>query len=297
VTNSEQEMNGNAVARCNPGQVADAAKMKLLIGRISFASCLGLAIGSMHSQPAAVVGGPMSGERPLKYEEPTYLSASIYARTGNPDTLLFRFKRVAKRSGSTLEVQREFTYPDGRIANREHVVYHGGDLSSYEVQEAQIGAEGSATIRHSAAKPVKGIIEFAYTKEPGGRTKAHAESLVEDSLVGDMVGPFLAEHWEALMRGEKVKCRYIVISRRETVGFTFIKDSESTWRGQRVLQVKMEPTSRLIAALVDPLMFSIEMAAPHRILMYVGRTTPKTQVDGKWKDQDAITIFDWDSAR
>jgi hypothetical protein len=36
---------------------------------------------------------------------------------------------------------------------------------------------------------------------------------------------------------------------------------------------------------------------PHRVREYTGRTTPKIQVKGKWKDLDATTVFDWDTAR
>jgi hypothetical protein len=59
----------------------------------------------------------------------------------------------------------------------------------------------------------------------------------------------------------------------------------------------MEPGSPFVAALVDPLSFTIEQSLPHRVLEYAGRTTPKTEVKGKWKDLDAVTIFDWDSAQ
>ncbi len=66
---------------------------------------------------------------------------------------------------------------------------------------------------------------------------------------------------------------------------------------QRVLVVRMEPSSSFLGTLVDPLVFTLEQAPPHRVLQYVGRTTPKIQVAGKWKDLDAVTVFDWKSAR
>jgi hypothetical protein len=123
------------------------------------------------------------------------------------------------------------------------------------------------------------------------------EALADNTLIGDMVGPFLVSHWDALRRGERVKCRYIVLPRRETVGFTFVKAPESMQPGRDVLIVRMEASSPLLAALVDPLFFTIEQAPPHRVLQYVGRTTPQVQVGGKWKDLDAVTVFDWESAR
>src|SRR5512140_1897194 len=88
---------------------------------------------------------PADGE--LKYEEPKYLTGSIYAPGPDRQQLLFKFKRVANRSGSTLKVQRDFTYPDGKLAARERVVYEGNALALYELEELQIGAAGSAKIR------------------------------------------------------------------------------------------------------------------------------------------------------
>ena len=81
------------------------------------------------------------------------------------------------------------------------------------------------------------------------------------------------------------------------MGFTFTKDAASSWQGRQVLLIRMEASSRFIAALVNPLVFMIEQAPPHRVLQYVGRTTPKIQTGGKWKDLDGVTVFDWDSAR
>jgi hypothetical protein len=231
----------------------------------------------------------------LKYEEPSYLTGTIYGVGSNQP--LFKFQRVARRSGSTLKVQREFTYADGKLAVREHVVYEGDELILYEMEDLQTGAHGSATIQPDASRPAKAKIEFEYGMKRNDKPKLHTENLREDALIADMVGGFLLLHWDELMRGEKVKCRYIVVPRAETVGFTFEKDSESTWKGKPVLVVKMEATSRFIAALVNPLFFTIEKDAPHRVVQYIGRTTPKIQVGGKWKDVDAVTVFDWTSAR
>jgi len=87
------------------------------------------------------------------------------------------------------------------------------------------------------------------------------------------------------------------VPRTETVGFTFLRDPESTQQDRNVLTVKMEASSPFVKALVEPLFFTMEPAPPHRVLQYVGRTTPKIQVRGKWNDLDALTVFDWQSAR
>jgi hypothetical protein len=108
-----------------------------------------------------------------------------------------------------------------------------------------------------------------------------------------MIPAFIVSHWNALAAGTPAKFRYLVLSRVETVGFRLIKESETTRQGKAVLRLKMEPTSIIIAQLVDPLYFIVEKDAPHRIFQYLGRTTPVIKNGNKWKDLDADTVFEW----
>lgn len=256
----------------------------------------GLALALLVARPShTVIAASSPGPSASGYEEPRFLTGSIYSRDSKQ--LLFKFKRVAERSGSTLKVERDFTYPDGKVAAREQVVYEGDALVSYRLDESQIGAGGTATILRVPGNPAKGSIQFEYSKEAGTSPKRHTETLRENTLIADMVGPFLLAHWEALRRGEKVKCRYVVVPRTETVGFTFSREAGEVSAGQNEITVKMQPSSTFVSVLVDPLFFTIEEASPHRVLQYVGRTTPKIQVGQKWKDLDAVTVFDWKSAR
>jgi hypothetical protein len=242
-----------------------------------------------------VAAEPSAHTPPLKYEEPTLLTGTIYPKDSGQKTVLYRFRRTAMRTSSKLTVLREFIYPDGKIAARERATYDGNDLVSYSLDESQIGAAGSAAIRREAGNPAKGIITFEYHKDvaEGGKPKTSTEALRPDTLVSDLVGPFLAEHWAELAQGEKVKCRYVVVPRRETVGFTFLRDSEASYKGSKAVIIRMEATSPIIARLVDPLYFTVEKEAPHRIFQFVGRMTPKVKLDGAWKDLDAVMLFDW----
>jgi hypothetical protein len=229
----------------------------------------------------------------LKFEEPRSLTGAIYARGSDRQKLLFRFKRQATRSGSTLTVKRDYTYPDGKPAAQEEIVYEGNNLVSLILREFQIGAEGSARIKYSTGQSAEGTIHFEYAKKQSVPAKARSEALRENTLIGDTIAPFLADHWDALMRSQKVRFRYIVVPRMETVGFTFVKEADSDAHNPETVLIKMEPTSRIIAALVDPLYFSVEKVSPHRVLQYDGRTTPKLNVRGNWDDLDAVTVFDW----
>jgi hypothetical protein len=229
----------------------------------------------------------------LKYEEPKSLTATIYSL--DRKTVLFKFSRRLTRAGNKLEAIREYAYPDGKLAARERVIYNGDDLQAYELQELQTGGYGRAIVRPNPDNPASTVLSFESSKDLASRgsPKRRSETLRNDTLNYDMVGPFLAEHWDTLMKGEELKCRMIVAPRAETVGFRSVKESETQWQGKPIVILRMEPTSPVIRALVDPLHFKVEKNSPHRVLEYSGRTTLKVKSGNKWEDLDALTVFDW----
>lgn len=252
---------------------------------------LGFALGTVMPTSTAA-----DGETSSRYEQPKLLSGTIYAANSNQKQVLYKFKRTVTRSGPTWNVVREYTSPDGKVAARERAVYEGENLVSCELEELQINARGTAKVLRDPKSDAKGKIAFEYvdeTKSPS-KIKASTESLRPDTLVNDMIAPFLMAHWDDLMKGEVVKCRYIALARAETVGFKFAKQAETTWQGKPAVVVKMSASSVIIAALVDPLYFTMEKGGAHRVLQYDGRTTPRIKDGNKWKDLDAVTVFDWD---
>jgi len=224
---------------------------------------------------------------PVDYLEPKILTGTLYA-DASLKQVLFMFRRTATNSGSTINVVREFNLPDGKLAAREQVVYENGQLKSFVLEELQTGAKGSATVQTAEGGQ---RINFSYTE--GATKKSGNEKFLSEILVSDMVGPYIAAHWDALAKGEVVKCRLVSVSRAETVGFKFFKESETTWQGKPATLITLQPSSIIIARLVDPLHFIVEKDAPHRVFQYSGRTTPSIRKNGKWDDLDAVTVFDW----
>jgi hypothetical protein len=225
-----------------------------------------------------------------RYEEPRSLTATIYSL--DRKTVLFKFSRRSTRLGNQLEVIREYTYSDGKLAARERVFYSGDQLQSYELDEVQTGLNSRAKITPDSDNPARKVVLFESSKGPGN-LKRRSEPLRNDTLNDDMLGQFLAEHWNALKIGEEVKFRMIIASRAETIGFRLIKESETQRQGKAIVIFRMEPTSPVIRALVDPLHFNVETDGPHHVLEYSGRTTPKVKSGNKWEDLDAVTVFDW----
>lgn len=231
----------------------------------------------------------------IDYSEPRLLVGGIYPLGDGPRKLLYKSIRKGSRTGSTVRASCDYIYPDGSTAARDAIVYEAGQFSSLAEEELQTHERGSAVVRPDQKSPGKSRIYFEYTTGVGTqeRTTSSSEALQKDTLIDDMIQGFIVTHWAELDHGGAARFRYIVLSRKETVGFKLTKDLETTWQGRPVVRIKMEPTSFLIAQLVDPLFFSVEKDGAHRILEYRGRTTPLVKSGNKWKDLDAICVFDW----
>lgn len=230
-----------------------------------------------------------------EYDQPKLLTGTIYETSLGTNKILFTFKRTATRSNSTVYVLRDFLYPNGSVAAREEVVFEHNQLVSFQLDERQTGARGSAKIYADPKNARKQTLQFDWITRAGNslKKKTDSETLQRDTLVGDMIPYFIAAHWNELTRGDAVNFRFIVPSRLETVGFKLVKESDVTWRGETALRLRMEASNLIIAQLVDPLFFIVEKDGAHRVLEYVGRTTPKKRDGEKWKDLDARTVYDW----
>ena len=134
------------------------------------------------------------------------------------------------------------------------------------------------------------FISYAHGLNP---PKGDAQNLLPDTLTDDTIYPFMMVHWDDLMRGEAVKFHFISMEHERTFMFRLVKTGESVWNGRTVEQIRMEPTGLIVARLVNPLIFNVEKDSPHRILSYIGRTTPRVKKGKTWKYLDAETVFDW----
>src|SRR2546423_935375 len=255
---------------------------------------LGLSAGTFCLRAASP--SPSHSIPAIDYEQPKLLVGLIVAPGDNSKKLLFKSQRTATRSGSTVRVVCDYTYPDGSLAARDRIVYEAGQLASFESEELQTGEKGGAVVRIDPENPGKKKIFFDYTVGVGDKAKkskaTESQGPENEVLVDDMIPGFIVAHWDTLMKGLPAKFRYIALSRKETVGFKLSKDSTVLREGKPVVRIKMEPTSIIIAQLVDPLFFVVEPQGAHRILEYIGRTTPMIRSGNKWKDLDAITIFE-----
>lgn len=231
------------------------------------------------------------------YLQPPQLLGSVFPIGGGQ--LLFRSERRSFETNDAVYVISDFTYTNGELAVRSCTVYRAGQLVSLEEEQLQLGEKGSVVIAPDSKHPNVRKLFFSYTTGHGwaAHTTTANEALQDDTLSNGMIGPFIASHWELLQQGKPVKFRLLVLSRKETVGFKFIKEIESSHNGVPVVRLRMEPTSIIIARLVDPLLFEVEKAPPHHVLQYKGRTSLFLRSGNKWRELDGICVYDWTSVR
>lgn len=229
---------------------------------------------------------------PYDYASPALVTATLYETGSAEKKVLFTFRRTATRDGDTVHAERQFLRPDGSVAAVENVVYVAGQMVSFQMKEFQVNVSGSIEISPDPKKPGQQqmTIAFSHSLQP---SKGETQTLAPDTVTDDSLYPFMLAHWDDLMHGDTVKFHFISLEWERTFTFHFVKTGEATRDGRPVELIKMEPTNIFVAHFVDPLYFTVEKDAPHRILSYIGRTTPRIKKGKSWKYLDAETVFDW----
>jgi hypothetical protein len=235
---------------------------------------------------------PTVAPEPFDYSTPSLITGTLYEVGSERKKVLFTFQRTAVRTGSTVNVERKFLSPDGSVAASESAVYESGRLVSFLMKEFQANVSGRIQVKPDPKKPAqqKLYISYGHGLEP---QKGDSEDLPANTVVDDTLYPFLLAHWDDLMRGDAVKFHFVSLEWERTFMFRLVKVGEILQNGRTEVRIKMEPTNLLVARLVDPLTFVVDQASPHRIISYVGRTTPRTKKGKSWKYLEAETVFDW----
>src|SRR5258708_20530371 len=115
------------------------------------------------------------------------VTGTIYEKGPEPRRVLFKFRRTATGSNSTVRVLREYYPPDGSLAARERVVYENVRLISCDIEELQTVTKGGVVIGPDPQKSNPPNLFFQYTPRTGGPTEAKNQTPRQDVLVSDSV--------------------------------------------------------------------------------------------------------------
>jgi hypothetical protein len=212
---------------------------------------------------------------------PTSAKAKIYDL--DKKAVLYTYDHKAQVEGDQVTINNTFQTPDGKVVATEKTIMKNDRLVSYEIEQKQINAAGKIEVQGDK-------LNFTYTKD--GKTKSDSEKTKDNVVVGPTLISYMHGKWKELMDGKDVDIRFAVADRRETVGFTLKKVETKDYSGQKAVVIRMKPTSFLIAAIVNPLHFTMNLDGDHLFEMR-GRVIPKMQVPGGFKELDGVTVYEF----
>lgn len=267
--------------------------MKIYFVRSGLVACCAvlLVLGCVHprSAVAAETGSPVASPV-YDYANPPLVTGTLYSLGSDQKKVLFTFRRTATRSGASVQVERQFLATNGTLAAVEKIRYESNQFVSYQMQDFQARVSGAIQIESDPKDPDHQRIFISHAKGLSG-AKGKARTLEPDTLMDDTLYPFLMEHWDDLMQGKTVKFHFVSLEWERTFEFSLAKSGESTQSGRPVVEFTMKPTNFLVAAQVKPIIFTLEKNGSHRMLSYIGRTTPRVKNGKSWKQLDAETVF------
>lgn len=210
------------------------------------------------------------------------LNANLYDLKSNQQKKLFTLDiAVTPTDVGAFSTQAQYRDLEGKVAVTETGYVKEAEIQRYEIQQNQTGEVGRFRVEN-------GRIYFEY--EGKGKKKTSDEKVSGFVLSTSNFNAFVAKNWEPLSQGKALDVRFAVWDRLETVGFTLQKRGEMEKDGEKWMELRMKPTSFVIAALVDPIHLWYSHADKQLRLMK-GRVAPKQLHNGKWKDLDAEVIY------
>lgn len=224
---------------------------------------------------AFLIGGTLSAKSEI-------VTGKVFKKDSAQKEILFDFKNtISDNNGMTMS-EAQFMSPSGEVAVVEKSERQGINLKKYEIDHKQTGRKGSIT--------VEGKKVFFNFEENGKKKSEVTEELKDNFVVGHTLVSYVSQHWKELLEGKKIDIRYGVWDRQETVGFSLFKTGEEKIEGQDVVLLKFKPSSFIIAALVDPVIFKFSADGKSLVGM-VGRVAPKKKDGNSWKDLDAEVTY------
>ncbi|XGC79415.1 hypothetical protein ACES2L_08750 [Bdellovibrio bacteriovorus] len=208
--------------------------------------------------------------------------ANIHELNTKEEKKLFTLSIEIKEKEDGVHTLAVFRDLQGKEVISEKGHLQGAKILSYEINQGQTQEKGRFKVEGDK-------IRFEY-EGPNGKKKEAEEKLNGFILSTANFNAFVKENWQTLASGKEMDVRFAVWDRLETVGFTLKKVREASEGANKWIELRMKPTSFVIAALVDPI-FLLYSTTDQSLLQMKGRVAPKQFKDGKWKDLDAKVLY------
>lgn len=209
--------------------------------------------------------------------------ATLYDLKSHRETKLYTLEIQLSAKDDGVYSETSFRDLSGKEVVHESGFVKGANIQRYEITRAQTSEKGRFEV-------VGDKIHFEY-EGPNGKKKTAEEKIKGTLLAVPSFNAFVKENWETLDSGKGLDVRFAVWDRLETVGFTLQKTgTKEDQPNDPWIELRMKPTSFIIAALVDPI-YLYYSTKTKKLMVMKGRVAPKIERDGKWKDLDAETVY------
>nr|WP_295900752.1 hypothetical protein [uncultured Bdellovibrio sp.] len=220
----------------------------------------------------------------FSFSQDATTSATLYDLKSNQAKKLYTLDVQLSAQDDGIHSKATYKDIDGKEVVREDGVVKGAQVLRYEINQGQTQEKGRFVVDGD-------LIRFEYE---GKGKKKNAEEKIKGPLLSTAnFNAFVRENWDKLNTGKGMDVRFAVWDRLETVGFTLQKMGEVEKGGDKWMELRMKPTSFIIAALVDPI-FLWYAQSDKKLMLMKGRVAPKQLKDGKWKDLDAEAVYTYD---
>ncbi len=209
------------------------------------------------------------------------ISGELYKIDSNKQQKLYNFKNKVTELDGIFHAESTYSDQEMNPVVIEKADFKGPELIKYEIDHKQLEQVGTIEVKEG---------QVLFSKTESGKTKTAKEKAKENLVVPPSLVYYTHSKWSVIMSGKNLEIRLAVWDRLETVGFRLKKIKEIEFEGNKAILVKMDPTSFIIRALVDPIYFTFA-ADGSKLYMVKGRTAPKIKEGSQWKDLDAEIYY------
>jgi hypothetical protein len=208
---------------------------------------------------------------------PQVSTASVYSldpRSVNP---LFWFERRAQSTGTQTVVDVWFRTADGETALHERVIYERENVIQYDSFEYQID-------EHYAMRRAGGRVSFLVTR--GNNVTRSSDRWTDETRIIDEIPDYIRKHWSALLAGETLQIRFVVMFRGEIIPFQIYKQATIDQNGTLAVVIRLRPSNWIIARFVRPVDLLFRSDERRTLVEMTGPLPVKIQRGSKWVDLD-----------
>ena len=211
---------------------------------------------------------PLAGERIYRGE--------VQALDQMPVGRLFFYERRVAVATGGLAASHITSQPDGAVVIEERAqVDPNYGLRHFEAVNTQAGHRGTVQVSADGRR-------LDYRLVDQGVVRTATEEVTAPVVSGPSLHGFILQHWPALVRGQVVPVRFIVLAELRTYGFDIALASQT----DGLTRFTVTPSSWWVRLAVAPLIVSFDDRLRHPV-RYEGRVPPMVLRNGRLQPLDA----------